>query len=393
MKIFILTVIAWLQFFTCSSNLQEVKSISFSDDFENGFQQWDLNVSEKIELIDSGDPNHRMVMSLNCGGEYVNALIKGSQGWTNYRLEADFLFPDSGDSYMGIIYNYNRSNGRVDFGSIYVKGNGSYIRVNPRRDYNAHRTLYEEFKTPLAGEEAIHIGTWHHVKAEVIDSVCHFYVGDMTVPKVTFDAFEWKSGRVGFKPRVVGEPVWIDNVTVESIEHFAYNGPTKPEGIRYEPEKLVADWQVIGPFCGTVPEIERDGYIPEKVYEKDGKKYQWKPFKTDKRGCVVSGCLTEFVGGKYIAYFHTTIQSDSAEIVNLHTSSNEALVYWFNGEFLGYDDAARYAWYDFWKNPDHKGVSGPIKLKPGTNSLLICVRGGKYAGGGFFVRLERENNP
>jgi len=390
MKFIFRLVIIFLCFLCCSSEPPATKTISFFDDFEKDSQQWDLNVSEKIELINTGDPGHGKVMALKAGGEYVNALIKDSHGWTNYRLEADFLFPDSGHSYMGIIYNYNKTGERVDFGSIYVKGNGSYIRVNPRRDYNAHRTLYEEFKTPLTAVEAIHIGTWHHVKAEVIDSICHFYVGDMSVPKVTFDAFEWTSGRVGFKPRVVGDPVWIDNVTVKSISQFTYDGPAKPGGIQYEPEKLVTDWQVIGPFCGTVPEIEKDGYIPEKTYEKDGKIHKWRPFKTDKRGCVVSGRLTEFVGGKYSAYFHTTIHSDTAETVNWHTSSNEALSYWLNGEFLGYDEAARYAWYDFWKNPEHKGISGPINLKPGNNSLLICVRGGKYAGGGFFVHLGRE---
>jgi hypothetical protein len=207
---------------------------------------------------------------------------------------------------MGVIYIYKKTHERVNFGSIYVKGNSIYIRINPRLDFNAHRTLYEGFKTPMTGVEAIHIGTWHHAKAEVIDSVCHFYVGSMTVPKMTFDAFEWKS------------------------------------------------------------------------------------FNTDKRGCVVSGHLTKFLGGKYISYFHHVIHADSTKIVNLHTSSNEALAYWLNGEFLGYDDEARYAWYDFWKNSDHKGISGPNDLKPGNNSLLISVRGGKYAGGGFFVQLGRE---
>jgi hypothetical protein len=365
-------------------------TISFSDDFENGTAKWELNVTEKIEIVDSGDPAHGEVLSLTPGGEFVRALVRGSEGWNRYKVEADFLFPTSGDNYFGLIYHFTRTGPRIDFGSIYVKGNGSYIRVNPRRDYNAHRTLYEEYKTPLVGEDAIVIGEWKHFKAEVIDSVCHFYVGDMATPKVTFDAFELGSGRLGFKPRVVGESVWIDNVHVSEISQFSYSGASKPEGIVYEPERLITDWQAIGPFCGTLPDLERDGFLPEKTYTEHGTEYRWRKFETDKRGCVVSGRLTEFIGGRNIAYFHTTIHSATKQSATLQVSANEGLAFWFNGEFLGYDDAARYAWYDFWKNPDHKGVTGPLELEPGENSLLIRVRGGKYAGGGFFARVQKE---
>jgi len=371
--------------------MSENTSITFHDDFENGLGKWDLNEPDRIKLIDSGDSQHGTVMELTPGGEFVRALIKDSDGLNKYSIEADLLFPRKEHNYFGFIYHYNQTGERIDFGSMYIKGNGSYIRVNPRRDYNAHRTLYEEYKTPLAGADAIVVGKWSRFKAEVIDSMCHFYVGDMTTPKVTFDAFEFKSGGIGFKPRVVGGAVWLDNVRVSSISQFSYQGPMQPEGLNYQPEKLITDWQVIGPFCGTLPELEKEGFQPKKKYaEQDGTKQRWQRFATDKRGCVVSGRLTEFTGGRNIAYFHTVIHADSTEVVNLHTSSNEALAYWLNGEFLGYKFPARYAWHDFWKNPDHKGASKRIQLKPGENSLLIRVRGGKYAGGGFYAHIGRE---
>lgn len=50
------------------------------------------------------------------------------------RVEGEVLFPESGHSYLGLIYNYGEAKGRIDFGSIYIKGNDSYIRVNPHRD-------------------------------------------------------------------------------------------------------------------------------------------------------------------------------------------------------------------------------------------------------------------
>ena len=50
---------------------------------------------------------------------------------------------------------------------MYVKGNGSYIRVNPWRDGNVSRLLYEEYKTNLEEDQAIKIGEWHTFKMEV----------------------------------------------------------------------------------------------------------------------------------------------------------------------------------------------------------------------------------
>ncbi len=214
----------------------------------------------------------------------------------------------------------------------------------------------------------------------------------MVTPKVTFDAFEFNSGRLGFKPRVVGEPVWIDNVIVSAISNFSYSGPNLPEGIIYQPENLLTDWHVMGPFCGTVPELENDGFLPEKSYSERGSEYRWKRFLTDKRGCVVSGRLTEFIGGRNVAYFYTTVHAEEKQTAILHISSNEQLAIWFNDEFLGYDDAARYAWYDFWKNSKHEGVRGQVELDEGENALLIRVRGGKYAGGGFFAHIDKKQS-
>jgi hypothetical protein len=61
------------------------------------------------------------------------------------------LFPEEEHNYLGLIYRYNDEDGWADFGSLYIKENGSYIRANPHFDLNIGRTLYEEFRTPLTG--------------------------------------------------------------------------------------------------------------------------------------------------------------------------------------------------------------------------------------------------
>lgn len=144
-------------------------------------------------------------------------------------MDGEVFFPDDGHNYLGFIYNYTTNDTRSDYGNIYIKGNGNYLRVNPWRDGNVSRLLYEEYRTPLEGKAAVTIGQWQRFRAEVIGNTCHFYVGEATViPQLTFGVLELDEGLIGFEPRVVGAPVWIDNLTVTSIEDFSYDGSPIP---------------------------------------------------------------------------------------------------------------------------------------------------------------------
>lgn len=366
----------------------------FQEDFEHGLSRWELVASKWILVIDSGDPAHGKVLELTPGGTAVYALIKGSEEWSGVRVEGDVLFAENSHNYMGFIYNYNDSGGRLDMGSIYIKGNGSYIRVNPRWDGNPARKLYEEYRTPLTGSSAIRIGHWQRFKAEIIESVCHFYVGNMETPKVTFDLPELTSGRIGFKPRVVGSSAWIDNITVSSIEEFYYKGPARPKKINYEREKLITTWHVIGPFGRRILDLEADGYVSGKTYVEGGERFRWQPFEADARGAVISGRITESLGGRNRAYFHANLHAEKEETAELLFSSAEELFIWVNGESQGWLYPIRLAWFDFWKNPDHapeRGYRVPVQLRPGDNQLLILVNGGTYAGGGFWVHRRRAD--
>lgn len=55
---------------------------------------------------------------------------------------------------------------------------------------------------------------------------------------------------------------------------------------------------------------------------------------------------------------------------------------------LGRPRDEREVW-DFWTNEEHRGQRIPIQLREGANEIVIRVRGGVYASGGFFARVER----
>lgn len=89
-----------------------------------------------------------------------------------------------------------------------------------------------------------------------------------------------------------------------------------------------------------------------------------------------------------MAYFRTTFSSPAAGERMLHISSIDDLARWVNGRFHWFIPRRSAAWYDFWREPAHAGQRIPIDVVPGENHLVFRVRGGVYASGGFFARVE-----
>jgi hypothetical protein len=270
------------------------------------------------------------------------------------------------------------------------------MRVNPWRDGNVSRLLYEEYKINLVKDQAIKIGNWHKFKLDVVNEVCHLYINNMDAPKITFELFELKAGKVGFQPRVTGGAVWIDNIKVSSLKEFSYKGKSIPD-IKYEPDSLITEWEVFGPLNKPTTVIEKEIGDYDSVIEIEGQSYTWKSFKTDKRGAIITGRITEYEGENTIAYFRTIIESEQEQMVTLHFTTTDELTLFLNGKDFGRVYSDGYvskgndwnAWYDFWENPKHSGRLVKLPLAKGKNQLVIRVRNGQFASGGFFVHLEK----
>ncbi len=369
--------------------------VRFTDDFESDISNWEVNDMQSVRIVDSGD-SHGKVLSLIPNGNVI-VLIKESDQWGAIKVEGEMNFPDNVHNYLGFIFNYNRRARREDFGVLYLKGNSSYIRANPFRDGNVSRLLYEEFRTNLRDENRIQIGKWHKFKMEVEAEVCHLYIDDMKIPKITFDLFEFKSGKVGFQPRPTGGEVRIDNIKVSSIKSLSYKGVPIPNP-DYKPDELLSSWEVMGPFKRPRKEIEN--HFPKELgqgIEIDGKIRTWEPFFGDKRGAIVTGKVTEFEGENSVAYFRIPIQVKESTQFTIHFSTIDELTLYLNGRILrrvyrdGYVSRENdwNAWYDFWENPEHAGRKISVNVKEGLNFLVVKVRNGQFASGGFFAYREK----
>lgn len=275
--------------------------VLFEDSFEGNLSDWELNQPESAQIQDAQDPERGKILVLKPNGN-VLALTKNSDQWGALKIEGEMYFPKKENNYLGFVYNYQNSSIREDFGLLYVKGNGSYIRANPWRDGNVSRLLYEEYKTKLIDDEAIEIEKWHPFKMEVVKEICHLYINDMETPKITFPLFEGKAGKIGFQPRVTGGSVWIDDIKVTKIKDFTYHGNSIPN-IEYEPEMLLTDWKVFGPLPKPNPKIEQSKSTDEVLLNENSEIIQWNDFKADTRGAIITGKITEYEGENTVAYF------------------------------------------------------------------------------------------
>ena len=169
---------------------------------------------------------------------------------------------------------------------------------------------------------------------------------------------------------------------------MSYKGENKPLPADYKPQKLLTNWNALGPFTGKMKEVESDGFLPGKKYTKDGLTYGWKPFKTDGRGCVVTGRLIERFSGRWFGYFHTVIEAPEPGNAILTFSTTNPLEVFINNTSSGNVAHQFVCWHDFWENPDHIGQSINVNLKKGKNHVLVRVNGGRYGGDGFYAHAS-----
>ena len=358
---------------------QQPGALVFEDRFDTGLAAWSI-VSPRAEYVrirESGDEAHGKVLELRPGGD-VLALINGSEAWDGVRIDGEVLFPTSGNNYFGVAYNARQTGDRWDFGLIYIKGNGSYLQANPHRDFNVGRTMYPEYRAELEGDDAIEAGAWKRFRVEVLNGMCHFYVGDMRVPKMTFPHFEGRSGQIGFQPRSVGDEVWLDNVKVTRIDALSYRGSEIPASAN-APGSLLTSWEVAGPLART-----NDALVTSPATDANA----WRPYATDARGAVVTGAVADYHGPRTVAYFRTSFTADEAGRRTLHLSAIDDVAVWINGRFHWFVPRGGAAWFDFATNEKHAGRRIPIPVRAGRNDIVLRVRGGVYASGAFYARVE-----
>jgi hypothetical protein len=180
----------------------------------------------------------------------------------------------------------------------------------------------------------------------------------------------------------------LDNVRATAIRELSYEGPHRPSGIDHRPDLLQTTWKLMGPLSRADAELEQAADPLTRTIPDRDTSHEWIDFRTDARGAVVTGRVVDFHGDRTVAYFLTEVGVPDGESARLEFSSIDDLAIWVNGRFEGYAYRDALAWHDFGRNPDHRPTAA-VALSTGINRVLVRVRGGVYASGGFFARMVR----
>ncbi len=350
-----------------------------ADDFESGLGRWTTESPDGVEIVvEPGSTNHVLQLTPERRG-YVHALLADSSDFHDVRFEGRFLFPTEGDGYLGFIYNHRQTPGRTDFGCLYVKSNGSYIRISPHYDGHPSWRLYEDHRVDLEGERRIRVGDWHRFRLDVRGNAAAFYVDDMSAPAASFDLFAATSGALGLEARPGGgEPVWVDDVRISRLEPAP-----APASAAAVPREGSLSWQVQGPA-----RLDDDRSLDEPELPEDA----WRAIAPDPRGAVITALVTQSRSGDLdVAYLRTRFEvSDAAEAPTwLAISAANRIDVWFNGYYRGTVAPERYIWSDYLSSAKRPGARIPLSPSAGENRIVLRVHGRNFAGGGFYADLIR----
>jgi hypothetical protein len=351
--------------------------------FETDLGVWSLVGSDSIEIIAEPETQDNHVLQLTPQrGKYAHAIFSLSEEWSDIRIEGKFLFPTDGDGYLGFIYNYQNKDGRKDFGCIYVKSNGNYIRVSPHHDGNPSWRLYEELKVYLTGAQRIEVGKWYRFRLDVLAHRASLYLVDMETPVRTFDWIQ-RSGAFGFEARPGGgEPVWVDDVVVTRLARQIPEDPDQAVAVESGAAgTLLTTWEVQGPFDEDDRELESPRL--DNLVEAE-----WHSKRTDERGAVITALDSDFnVTPKNVLYLRTAFSSPESSARVLTVSTANKLDIWLNDDYVGAIEPDSYIWSDFLSNPEHSGSRLTLEVRKGPNRLVFRVDGSRFAGGGLFAAL------
>lgn len=348
--------------------------ILFTEDFENSLNGWTLENAEQIQIVTEPGTDNSVLELMPKSRDFVSAILEKGSDWENIRVEGRFLFPTDGDGYLGFIHNHQSNETRTDFGCIYVKSNGSYVRNSPHYDGNPSWRLYEDYRFNLEGERQIKVGTWYRFRLDVQGARASLYIDDMEQAVLSFDQTPTHKGAIGFEARPGrGEPAWVDDVVISALPALALQAEA--------PVQAEPTWEIYGPL-----EFQDEDLTVLPEFDESA----WRPFHPDPRGALLTGLVTQYRSGeKNTVYLRTYIEvaegEDGPEWLAVSTANR--LDAWYRDYYRGTVAADRFIWQDFLTSRDHPGARLSLASVPGSNELIIRVHGQRFAGGGLYAEL------
>ncbi len=356
--------------------------VVLEETFETRGAHWVPVGSSLARIVDEPSLDNRVLQLTPIRRELSYVLFETGGEIDSFEMTGRVLFPTSGDGYLGFIYSYRTDGGRTDYGCLYIKSNGSYIRFSPHFDGNPSWRLFEELRVDLSGDRRIQVGRWYPFRLVVDARTVALYLDSSDEPVFSTSVIRNPPGRVGLEARPGGgDPVWVDDIRIRRLAQAATSAV--PASVGDDSVPRLSAWEVYeGPL--NLSDKEPLPALPDAD--------AWTPAMQDARGAVIpaahartlsNGDRDVVVRSRFDAYVR-----DKDVPTRLHLSSANDLTVWLNGQLVGTVARGDYIWSDHASNVARKGTTIALQPKAGENEITILVKGGRFAGGGMFVELE-----
>ncbi len=291
-------------------------------------------------------------------------------------IEFDLAPMDQGN-FVGIIFR------RASFGdheNIYLRlhrsGLFNAVQYAPRMNFSPTWQIYPEFNAVANFPR----NQWTHVRVEVRAAGMEVYVDNQTRPSLVVPRLRGTTdkGAVSFWGRVNDKPTeWaaaISNISIRPATPATTGRPPRAA----PPAGTLASWELGGPLKAESGSVKR---IPEIK--------EWVAVEAEESGLVNINRALRRATGRSTAFARTTLKAAEAHSVRLEIGYSDDVTVFLNGEAV-YSGANGFES----RHPEYLGFarlgneSVFLKLRPGSNDLVLAVTDDQRFGWGFIARLE-----
>jgi len=293
-------------------------------------------------------------------------------------IEFDLAPMDQGN-FVGIIFR------RASFGdheNIYLRlhrsGLFNAVQYAPRMNFSPTWQLYPEFNAVANFPK----NQWTHVRVEVRAAGMEIYVDNKTTPVLAVPRLRGTTdkGAVSFWGRVNDKPTeWaaaISNISIRPATPATTERPPRPAA----PAGTITSWELGGPLKAESGSVDR---IPEIK--------EWITAVAEESGLVNINRSLKRAAGRSTAFARTSLNAAAAHSVRLEIGYSDDVTVFLNGEAIysgtnGFES----------RHPEYLGFarlgneSVFLKLRPGSNDLVLAVTDDQRFGWGFIARLQNS---
>ena len=349
------------------------QNIGFSVEGSNG--EWYVDSAERASDVRFSDFAGRRGMWLRNNTQVIRRGVEFADG----TVEFDVAPMEKGNFVAVIFRRASGTNHENIYFRVHRSGLYNALQYAPRINASSTWQLYPEFNSTID----LPRNRWTRVRVEIIGPKLAVFINGGKIPVLAVSRLRGpaKTGTVGFWARVNEKPTeWAAALSNISIRPEQPGASSSSETPILQAAETLTDWEAVGPF----PAVTEMNYGAKNLKG-------WKRIEVEENGLVILNRQFAAVRGARTALLRTNINSVDARSARLELGYSDEVKIFLNGEPVyqgnnGFE--SRHPEYMGFVKPGFESVY--LRLRPGTNELVIALTDDQRFGWGLTARLLKN---